>query len=142
MCSKLLKHTPAEKQGRFYRASERVFERVIAFYGRTLQVVLRFQTTTLLVALGTLIFTLLLYIWIPKGFFPQQDTGVIMGGIQADQSISFNAMREKLHSFLRIVEKDPAVQNVEGFTGGGTLNSASMWKKAIRATLSDRFSQA
>ena len=62
MCSKLLKHTPAEKQGRFYRASERVFERVIAFYGRTLQVVLRFQTTTLLVALGTLIFTLLLYI--------------------------------------------------------------------------------
>ena len=75
MCSRILRHNPEEKQGRFYRASERVFESMIAFYGRTLKVVLRFQTLTLLVALGTLVLTIFLYIVIPKGFFPVQDTG-------------------------------------------------------------------
>jgi multidrug efflux pump len=127
MCSKLLKHTPAEKQGRFYRASERVFERVIAFYGRTLQVVLRFQTTTLLVALGTLIFTLLLYIWIPKGFFPIQDTGVIQGITDATQSISFPAMAERQQQLVNVILKDPAVASLSSFIGidgtNTTLNS-------------------
>ena len=127
MCSKLLKHTPAEKQGRFYRASERVFERVIAFYGRTLQVVLRFQTTTLLVALGTLIFTVLLFIWIPKGFFPIQDTGVIQGITDATQSISFPAMAERQQQLVNVILKDPAVANLSSFIGidgtNTTLNS-------------------
>ena len=79
MCSRILRHTPEEKQGRFFMASERIFENIIAFYGRTLKFVLRFQTITLLVAVGTLALTIFLYIVIPKGFFPTQDTGVIQG---------------------------------------------------------------
>ena len=92
MCSRILRHNPEAQQGRFYRASERVFERMIAFYGRTLKTVLKYQTITLFVALATLILTVLLYIAIPKGFFPVQDTGVIQGISQAPQSISFQAM--------------------------------------------------
>ena len=83
MCSRILRHNPAATQGRFYQASERVFESLIGFYGRTLKVVLRFQGLTLLVALGTLVLTIFLYIVIPKGFFPVQDTGVIQGISQA-----------------------------------------------------------
>src|ERR1700735_5219173 len=83
MCSRIPRHNPAEQQTRFYRASERVFENMIAFYGRTLKVVLRYQTITLLVAVGTLALTVYLYIIIPKGFFPVQDTGVIQGISQA-----------------------------------------------------------
>ncbi len=83
MASRILKHNPKEQQGRFYQASERVFESMIAFYGRTLKFVLRYQTITLLVALATLLLTIFLYIIIPKGFFPVQDTGVIQGISQA-----------------------------------------------------------
>src|SRR5205085_12462413 len=87
MASRILKHNPTEKQGRFYRASEHVFESMIAFYGRTLKFVLRFQTITLIIALGTLLLTVFLYIVIPKGFFPVQDTGIIQGISQAAPSI-------------------------------------------------------
>ena len=93
MCAKLLRHRPEEQQGRFYRASERAFDRVIHAYGRTLQVVLRYRTVTLLVALGTLVLTIFLYIVIPKGFFPIQDTGVIQGFSEAAQTISFERCR-------------------------------------------------
>ena len=86
MCARMLHYDPKEQQTRFYRASERVFERMIAFYGRTLKFVLRFQTITLLVALGTLVLTIFLYIIIPKGFFPVQDTGVIQGISQAPRN--------------------------------------------------------
>ena len=79
MCAKLLRHEPENQQTWFYRKSEKVFNDVIAFYGRTLQVVLRFRTTTLLVTIGTLVGTILLYIYVPKGFFPVQDTGLILG---------------------------------------------------------------
>ena len=89
MCARILRHNPEEQQGRFYRASERVFERMIAFYGRTLKVVLRYQTITLLVAAGHPGADIFLYIVIPKGFFPVQDTGVIQGISQAPQTISF-----------------------------------------------------
>ena len=96
MCSRILRHNPEEKQGRFYRCvRERRSTGMIAFYGRTLKVVLRYQTVTLLVALATLVLTIVLYIEIPKGFFPVQDTGVIQGISQASQSISFAAMAEK-----------------------------------------------
>src|SRR6202522_1267152 len=95
MCSRILRHNPKATQGRFYQASERVFESLIGFYGRTLKVVLRFQTLTLLVALGTLVLTIYLYIVIPKGFFPVQDTGVIQGISQARQTISSKAMAIK-----------------------------------------------
>jgi multidrug efflux pump len=130
MCSRILKHNPEEKQGRFYKASEHVFERMIAFYGRTLKVVLRFQTLTLLVALGTLILTIYLYIVIPKGFFPVQDTGVIQGISQAPASISFTAMTKAQQELAKVILQDPAVESISSFIGADgtntTLNSGRM----------------
>jgi multidrug efflux pump len=130
MCSRILRHNPNEKQGRFYQASERVFESMIAFYGRTLKVVLRYQGLTLLVALGTLILTIFLYIIIPKGFFPVQDTGVIQGISQAPASISFAAMTKAQNELAKVILKDPAVQSLSSFIGADgtntTLNSGRM----------------
>jgi len=130
MCSRILRHTPDEKQGRFFKASERVFENIIAFYGRTLKFVLRFQTITLFVALATLALTIFLYIIIPKGFFPTQDTGVIQGISQAPASISFAAMAEKQQQLASIVLQDPAVESLSSFIGADgtntTLNSGRM----------------
>ena len=127
MCAKLLRHKADERRGRFYEASERAFERVIAFYGRTLQWVLQRQTATLFVALGTLILTIILYVLIPKGFFPVQDTGVIQGISEAPQSISFDAMSQRQQALARVILKDPAVQSLSSFIGvdgtNTTLNS-------------------
>jgi multidrug efflux pump len=92
MSARLLRHKPEEKQGRFYHATERAFESIIAFYGRTLKFVLRYQTITLLVALATLVLTGVLYTTIPKGFFPTQDTGIIQGISQASASTSFESI--------------------------------------------------
>ncbi len=130
MCSRILRHHPQEQQGRFFKASERVFDSVIAFYGRTLKFVLRFQTTTLLVALGTLVLTIALYIFIPKGFFPTQDTGVIQGISQAPPTTSFAAMSQKQQELASIVLQDPAVESLSSFIGADgtntTLNSGRM----------------
>jgi multidrug efflux pump len=130
MSARILRHEPKEQQGRFYRASERVFERMIAFYGRTLKFVLQYQTITLLVALGTLVLTIFLYIIIPKGFFPVQDTGVIQGISQAPETISFNAMAEKQQELAKVILADPAVQSLSSFIGADgtntTLNSGRM----------------
>ena len=130
MAARILRHEPKEQQGRFYRASERMFEKMIAFYGRTLKVVLRYQTITLLVALGTLLLTIFLYIVIPKGFFPVQDTGVIQGISQAPETISFQAMVEKQQELAKVILQDPAVQSLSSFIGAdgtnATLNSGRM----------------
>jgi multidrug efflux pump len=123
MSARILKFNPVSQQGRFYRASERVFERMIAFYGRTLKVVLRYQTTTLLVALGTLVLTVFLYIVIPKGFFPVQDTGVIQGISQARQNISFPAMAKKQQELNKIILQDPAVESLSSFIGADGTNT-------------------
>src|SRR5664279_5404716 len=127
MCAKLLKHTPPEEQGRFYQSSERVFQRVIAFYGRTLAWVLQHQTGTLIVAIATLASTVLLYIAIPKGFFPVQDTGVILGISEAPQTVSFAAMAERQQVLSTEILKDPAVESLSSFIGidgtNTTLNS-------------------
>jgi multidrug efflux pump len=123
MCSRILRHNPEEKQGKFYQASERVFERMIDFYGRTLKVVLRYQTLTLMVALGTLILTILLYIAIPKGFFPVQDTGVIQGISQAPASISFAAMTKAQQQLTKIILQDPAVESLSSFIGADGTNT-------------------
>ena len=96
-----MRHRPKEQQGRFYRASERAFEGMIAFYGRTLKFVLGYQTITLLVALGHSCSPICLYIIIPKGFFPVQDTGVIQGISQAPPTISSKAMAEKQQELAR-----------------------------------------
>jgi multidrug efflux pump len=127
MCSKLLRSQNDKKHNRLYRISERGFELVHKGYARSLAVVLTHPQLTLVITLVTIGVSVYLYIIVPKGFFPQQDTGQIGGNIQADQDISFTAMREKLRAFLSVVEKDPAVDNVMGFTGGGTLNTANMW---------------
>ncbi|MGA8144934.1 MAG: efflux RND transporter permease subunit [Candidatus Acidiferrales bacterium] len=127
MCAKLLRHKTEAQRGRFYAASERAFQRVIDYYGETLQWVLQHQTATLLVAAATLVLTIWLYILIPKGFFPVQDTGIIQGISQAPQSISFDAMSERQQELVRIILKDPAVQSVSSFIGvdgtNTTLNS-------------------
>jgi multidrug efflux pump len=127
MCAKLLRHEPENEQTWFYRKSEKVFNDVISFYGRTLQVVLRYRTTTLLVTIGTLIGTILLYIYVPKGFFPVQDTGVILGVSEAPQNISFAAMAQRQQALTDVILKDPAVESLSSFIGidgtNTTLNS-------------------
>jgi multidrug efflux pump len=123
MSSRILKHTPEEQQSRFYHASEKMFQRMIDFYGRTLKVVLEYQTITLLVALGTLVLTVLLYIWIPKGFFPVQDTGVIQGISQASQSISYNDMSSRQQAMAEIILQDPAVESLSSFIGADGINT-------------------
>ena len=127
MCARLLKHTPEEQQSRLFRASQRGYDRIIEFYGKTLRWVLQHQTGTLLVAVSTLVLTILLYIIIPKGFFPVQDTGIILGISEAPQSISFAAMAERQQALARLILKDPAVENLSTFIGvdgtNTTLNS-------------------
>ncbi len=123
MCSRILRHNPQEQQTRFYRASERVFKSLIDFYGRTLRVVLRFQTVTLLIAVATLVLTVILYIVIPKGFFPVQDTGVIQGISQASQSISYDAMAEKQKEMAQIILQDQAVESLSSFIGADGINT-------------------
>jgi multidrug efflux pump len=122
MSARILRHTPEDQQGRFYKASEHVFESMIAFYGRTLKFVLRYQTITLLVAVGTLLLTIFLYIIIPKGFFPVQDTGVIQGISQAPASISSQAMAEKQQELAKVVMEDPAVESISSFIGADGTN--------------------
>jgi len=127
MCSRLLRETSAAQQGRFYRASERVFEKVIDFYGETLRWVLKYRAVTLLVAAATLILTVWLYVIVPKGFFPVQDTGVIQGISEASPRISFSAMAQKQQSLAQVILKDPAVESLSSFIGvdgtNTTLNS-------------------
>ncbi|MGD0295971.1 MAG: efflux RND transporter permease subunit [Bryobacteraceae bacterium] len=123
MCARTLHHDPKEQQTRFYRVSERAFESMIAFYGRTLKFVLRFQTITLLVALATLVLTIFLYIIVPKGFFPVQDTGVIQGISQAPQTISFGAMAQEHEELTKVILADPAVQSLSSFIGADGTNT-------------------
>ncbi|MEK7978460.1 multidrug efflux RND transporter permease subunit MdtC [Klebsiella michiganensis] len=126
MCGWLLKsgkpHEPTRKRG-----FGRLLVAIQGGYGKSLKWVLKHSRLTGLVLLGTIALSVWLYISIPKTFFPEQDTGVLMGGIQADQSISFQAMRGKLEDFMKIIREDPAVDNVTGFTGGSRVNSGMMF---------------
>jgi multidrug efflux pump len=130
MCSKLLKHVPEEKQGRFYHASGLFLERTITRYGQMLTWVLNHQKATLLVAGATLVLTVILYIYIPKGFFPVQDTGMILGISEAPQSISFAAMADRQQALAKVVLQDSAVESLSSFIGvdgtNVTLNSGRM----------------
>ncbi|HEY4710948.1 MAG TPA: efflux RND transporter permease subunit [Candidatus Acidoferrales bacterium] len=127
MSARLLRHTPPDQQGKFYKWSEHMFDRIIEAYGRSLQWVLQYQTATLFVALGTLVLTIILYIIVPKGFFPVQDTGIIQGFSQAPESISFEAMSQRQQKLTEVILKDPAVENLSSFIGvdgtNTTLNS-------------------
>jgi multidrug efflux pump len=123
MCSRILRYRSEEQQTRFYRVSEHAFNRMIAFYGRTLKFVLRHQGLALLVALGTLALTVYLYIGIPKGFFPVQDTGVIQAISQAPESVSFPAMSRKQRELAKIILQDPAVESLSSFIGADGTNT-------------------
>ena len=137
MCAKLLRHTPEEKQGRFYHASGQFFERMIERYGTWLNWVLDRQGATLLVAIGTLALTVVLYIAIPKGFFPLQDTGVIQGISEAPQSISFGAMAERQQALAAAILQDPAVESLSSFIGVDGVN-ATLNSGRIQITLKPR----
>jgi multidrug efflux pump len=127
MCSRLLKHDPEAQNKPFYKMSERAFQSMIDFYGRTLKWVLKHQVATLVVAVATLVLTIVLYIFVPKGFFPVQDTGIIQGISEATESISFPLMAQRQQQLSAIILKDPAVDSLSSFIGidgtNTTLNS-------------------
>jgi multidrug efflux pump len=129
MCARLLRPESEIEHGRLYRVSDRAFRWILEKYERTLLWVLHHQSTMLLVTIITVVFTVYLYFAVPKGFFPQQDTGRLIGSIQADQSASFQTMSLKLLEFVRIVKADPAVDTLVAFTGGagGTTNTGRMF---------------
>ncbi|MDB5801527.1 MAG: multidrug transporter subunit MdtC [Rhodocyclales bacterium] len=124
MCARLLKHVPEEKQGRFYHASGHAFDAIIARYGRMLEWVLDRQALTLIVAAVTLALTVVLYVLVPKGFFPVQDTGVIQGISDATQSTSFSAMAVRQQALADIILHDPAVESLTSFIGTDGANAA------------------
>jgi len=119
MCSRILKSHGEENHGRAYQASEKVFSSVLGFYERTLRWVLQHSALTLFILFVTISLNVFLFSIVPKGFFPQQDNGTVFGGIQGAQDISFQAMQNLTLRFVDIIKKDPAVQNVGAFTGGG-----------------------
>ena len=123
MCAHLLTTKPAEAHGRLYRAGERAFDAVLGVYDRSLRRALRWPGLVMLSLAATIGLAGYLFTVVPKGFFPEQDTGRMIGGIQADQSISFQLMEQKLSRFVNIIRHDPAVENIVGFTGGGQTNS-------------------
>src|SRR5579859_5877895 len=123
MSAKLLKHRKEGEQGRFYEVTEDYYNRVIAFYGRTVKWVLKHQTATLLVTFGTLILTLFLYVVVPKGFFPVQDTGVILGVSEAPDDVSFDAMSRHQQELAKVILQDKAVESLSSFIGVDGTNT-------------------
>jgi multidrug efflux pump len=128
MCAMFLRPASEARHGKLFLASERWFKAVLDAYAKSLGWVLRHKALTAMAALATFVATIILYIIVPKGFFPQQDTGRIMGAIQADQSTSFQAMKGRLREFVKIVKEDPAVSAVSGSVGGGgTTNTGRLF---------------
>src|SRR6266496_3699690 len=123
MSAKLLKHRKQGEKGRFYEATENYYNRIIAFYGRTVKAVLRHQTATLLITFGTLVLTLFLYVIVPKGFFPVQDTGVILGVSEAPDFVSFAAMAQRQQELAKIILQDKAVDSLSSFIGVDGTNT-------------------
>ena len=123
MAARILKHTPEAEQTRFYHYTEGLFKRIIAAYGRSLRWVFRFEVPMLIIAFAMLVLTVVLYIEIPKGFFPTQDTGIIQGISQAPESISFTAMARKQQQLAHEILKDPAVQSLSSFIGADGVNT-------------------
>jgi len=136
MCAYLLPSRQEGKHGRLYRAGEWVFEAVISLYDRSLRRALQWPALVMLSLVATLGFAIYLFTIVPKGFIPQQDNGLMIGGIQADQSISFQSMQQKLTQFVGILRQDPAVASVNGFTGGGQVNSGFIF--VVLKPLSER----
>jgi multidrug efflux pump len=127
MCSRILRREGERKQGRFFQYSERAFNAMRQLYERTLGWALQAPALMMFILLLTVCLNVFLYIEVPKGFFPSEDTGRLIGGVQADQSISFQAMSQKMTQLMRIIKSDPAVAAVAGFTGGGQRNGGFMF---------------
>jgi multidrug efflux pump len=127
MCAYLLRHSAEESHGRFYRVSEATFNKMLAFYRRTLHWVLDHPRITLAALLCTVALNVVLVIFIPKGFFPQQDTGLLGGGVQGRQDTSFAVMDQSIRQIEGVLNADPAVANVIGFTGGGATNTGNVY---------------
>ena len=123
MCAKLLRQRDPNKRSRFYNASEKFYNRVIDYYGETLKWVLKRQTATLLVTAGTLVLTLLLYVYVPKGFFPVQDTGVILGISEGPGNISFRALTQRQQQLVDIILKNSNVDSLSSFIGVDGTNT-------------------
>ena len=123
MCAYIVRVRPEAERRRFYRWGERGFDAVLAWYDRSLRWSLRHARLMMLILLGVLALNMYLFYVVPKGFFPEQDTGRLIGGIQGDQSISFQLMRKKLGQFISIIQHDPDVETVVGFVGGRQTNS-------------------
>ena len=134
MSARILRHHPEAEQGRLYRWSEWCFVKTIEGYGRMVRVVLRHQPLTLLVAVGTLGLTVYLYIIVPKGFFPVQDTGAILGISQAPETVSFPAMSKRQQELVQVIRQDPAVENLTSFIGADGVNT-TMNSGRIQITL-------
>jgi multidrug efflux pump len=152
MCARLLRHKPESEQGRFYRWSGKMLDDLIRRYGEMLEWVLDRQRAVLLFFVGTLVLTVLLYIVVPKGFFPQQDTGVLQGVSEAAQSVSFAGMSDRQHRLAQVLLEDPAVASLSSFIGvdgqNATLNSGRMLinlqphsKREDMATITARLQQ-
>jgi len=133
MCAKFLRPPKDEKRNFFYRGSEWVFDRLLLTYTHALKWVLAHQPVTLVVTILVACLSVFLYIKVPKGFFPQQDTGRIMGGVMASQDISFQSMSEKMQGYVDIVMKDPAVDSVVGFAGGNTALNQGRFFMMLKA---------
>ena len=138
MCSRLIRRREPAREGRFFRASERAFEAVLDAYRRSLGWALENRGLVMLLLAMTVVFNVYLFLVIPKGFFPQQDTGRLIGGIQADQAISFQSMSSKLQQFVNIVKADPAIDSVVGFTGGGSAGGGQTNSGFVFAALRPR----
>ena len=123
MAAKLLKHRKEGEKGRFYEVTENYYNRVIAFYGRTVKWVLKHQTATLFVTFATLVLTLILYVVVPKGFFPVQDTGVILGVSEAPDSVSFEAMSQRQQELAKVILEDKDVDSLSSFIGVDGTNT-------------------
>jgi len=134
MAARILKHSPESERGWFYHWSELGFVKTIEGYGKMVRVVLRHQTITLLVAVGTLVLTVYLYGVVPKGFFPTQDTGVILGISQAPETVSFPSMADRQQQLAKVILQDPAVENLTSFIGADGVNT-TMNSGRIQITL-------
>ncbi|MDB6123184.1 MAG: acriflavin resistance protein [Pedosphaera sp.] len=132
MCARLLRRQREEEQGRFYRTTGRIFDRMLHAYERSLGWVLRHQALTLCVFVVTIILNVLLFMVTPKGFFPQQDTGTMTGAIQGEQQISFQAMQDKMIRFVNIIKADPAVATAIAFTGGNNATDSGTIFMALK----------
>jgi len=138
LCARLLRSEKEVKHGRIYQWSERFFDAISHFYARTLRLVLRYRRTTMATLLVTIGLNIYLFVIVPKGFFPQQDTSRLSGSVVAQQDVSFTELRQKLNAYVRIISKEPTLENVMSFTGSFSTASNAGRMFVILKPMEDR----